>query len=90
MKTATFKVPDGKLLKVRLKAEDGAIQEVVLLGDFFMHPEDALPELESQLVGLSLDSELLTSVIEEFLSINEVTLIGAAASDITKVILMAE
>jgi hypothetical protein len=90
VKTAAFKVPDGKLLKVRLKTKDHTIHQVVLMGDFFMHPEEALHELESKLVGLPMNSEILTSEIEQFLTTKDVTLIGATAGDFAKVIMMAE
>jgi hypothetical protein len=90
MRNAAFKVPDGKLLKVRLEVDEDLIQEIVLMGDFFMHPEDALPELESTLVGLPLHEETLISEIEDFITINSVTLIGASAKDFVTVILMAQ
>lgn len=90
MRLAAYKVPDGKLLKVRVNVEDGKIEKLVLMGDFFMHPEDALFQLELRLVGLPLDQEMLTNEIEQFLSDEKVTLIGASAGDFATVIIMAK
>lgn len=90
LRNAAYKVPDGKLLKVRLTVKDGTIKEIVIMGDFFMHPEDVLPGLESLLVGLPLDQDLLTTEIEQYFAAHSVTLIGATAQDVAQVIMMAK
>jgi hypothetical protein len=47
-----FKVPGGKLIAAEAEAEGGRIVRVKITGDFFMHPEEAIEELEVSLTGV--------------------------------------
>ncbi|MBD3262000.1 MAG: hypothetical protein GF334_10120 [Candidatus Altiarchaeales archaeon] len=40
-----------KLLKTRIEAENGFIKKISFTGDFFMHPEESLNQLETQLIN---------------------------------------
>lgn len=40
-----FKTPGGKLIAVDLDVADGELRNVVVTGDFFLYPEEALPLL---------------------------------------------
>jgi lipoate-protein ligase A len=44
-----FKTPGGKLIAVELDVEDGELRNVVVTGDFFLYPEEALPSLAGAL-----------------------------------------
>ena len=44
-----FKTPGGKLIAVEFDLVDGVLHNVVVTGDFFLYPEDALPVLASAL-----------------------------------------
>ena len=44
-----FKTPGGKLIAVEFDIADGELRNVVVTGDFFLYPEDALPVLASAL-----------------------------------------
>jgi lipoate-protein ligase A len=46
-----FKTPGGKLIAVEFSVEDGRLRDVVITGDFFLYPEEALPSLASALEG---------------------------------------
>ena len=72
-----YKVPGGKLLMVRA-AWNEKITKLELLGDFFVHPEEALNEIEGLLVGMRADSDEaeLSNMILQFVEQNGVTLIG--------------
>ncbi len=48
---ADYKVPGGKLIRVRVWHRNGIIEKVRFHGDFFIHPEEAIEELENGLVG---------------------------------------
>ena len=87
MRESSFKVPDGKLIKVKLRIESGKISEIKILGDFFLHPEETLLHLENSLVG----SEAAVMTIEKTINnaLKDATLIGATAADIAKTIMMA-
>ena len=44
-----FKTPGGKLIAVELDVVDGELRNVVVTGDFFLYPEEALPLLAGAL-----------------------------------------
>ena len=44
-----FKTPGGKLIAVELDVVDGKLRNVVVTGDFFLYPEEALPILAAAL-----------------------------------------
>src|ERR687898_2948070 len=44
-----YKTPGGKLIAVELDVVDGELRNVVVTGDFFLYPEEALPILSGAL-----------------------------------------
>jgi lipoate---protein ligase len=44
-----FKTPGGKLIAVDFDVVDGELRNVVVTGDFFLYPEEALPILSRAL-----------------------------------------
>lgn len=46
-----FKTPGGKLVAVEFDVADGVLRDVVVTGDFFLYPEEALPMLARGLEG---------------------------------------
>ncbi len=44
-----FKTPGGKLIAVEFDVVDGELRHVVVTGDFFLYPEEALPVLAGAL-----------------------------------------
>lgn len=44
-----FKTPGGKLIAVEFDVVDGELRNVVVTGDFFLYPEEALPVLSGSL-----------------------------------------
>jgi lipoate-protein ligase A len=87
MRESSFKVPDGKLIKVKLWVSSGKISDIKILGDFFLHPEETLQKLEDSLVGLIAEETSIERTIAKALT--SATLIGATAADIAKAIMMA-
>ncbi len=51
--SADYKVPGGKLLRVRLLETGGRIESAKISGDFFLIPEDSLAKLEMMLEDVS-------------------------------------
>jgi len=49
MKRAEYKIPGGKLLAAEVQEKGGKLTRVKLVGDFFMHPEEAIDALEAAL-----------------------------------------
>jgi hypothetical protein len=89
MRESSYKIPGGKLVKVKLRIASGKIEEVKILGDFFLHPEETILRIEEALIGSTEDETYLEETIEKKLIETEATLIGASAADIAKTILMA-
>jgi lipoate-protein ligase A len=67
-----FKTPGGKLIAVEFTVVDGALRGVVVTGDFFLYPEEALPRLAESLEGTpDTSTELeLAERVERALSAN--------------------
>ena len=89
LRKSSYKIPGGKLVKIKLGISSGKIAEVKVLGDFFLHPEETLLKIEDSLVGSSSDETSIENTIAQTLTESNATLIGATAADIAKTIMMA-
>ena len=87
MKRAEYKVPGGKLLAAELGVEGGRLAGVKITGDFFMHPEAAIIELEKALNNTPVED--LENNVNRFFKDNDVTLFGVEAGDFVKVVRLA-
>lgn len=86
---AVYKVPGGKLVKVELEQQRGQISRVKITGDFFVHPEEALLQIEGSLRGCSLEENEISRKIEMTVSEIGCQLVGFSAQDIAKAIVIA-
>jgi len=86
---AEYKVEGGKLVRVKLEVRDGKISYVMITGDFFMHPEELIENLESFLVGCKLDEAEIKSNLMKFVEDNGVVLLGVSVDDFAKCIMKA-
>jgi lipoate-protein ligase A len=60
-----YKTPGGKLVAVDFDLDNGRLHHVVLHGDFFLYPEDALAPLTQALEGMPanlIESEIAARV----------------------------
>lgn len=89
LKEANYKIPGGKLVKVKLDVSSGKIQKVQILGDFFLHPEETILIIEEALLGCPKDEHSIEKIVEQTLTDSSASLIGATASDFSKTIMMA-
>ena len=87
MGTAEFKVPDGKLVEAKVKISGEKISEIRISGDFYMHPEEEIEELEKSLLGIPV--EKVSESVFKFFKKKRITLVGVEPRDFVKVILMA-
>lgn len=62
----TYKVPNGKLLKVTVEFEEKRIEKVVIKGDFFIHPEESLDELELVLRGVEYERKVISDIVDKY------------------------
>lgn len=90
--SADHKVPGGKLLRVRLTLDETTtpprIATLQIHGDYFMHPEDAIEDLEGRLVGLPCDAEALRPHVQAFFDM-DVQVLGADVGGIVHAIMKA-
>ncbi|MEM2878122.1 MAG: lipoate protein ligase C-terminal domain-containing protein [Candidatus Hadarchaeales archaeon] len=62
---ADFKAPKG-LIRVEVGIEENRISRVSITGDFFMYPEEALFELERELIGVAVEREAVREAVRRF------------------------
>ncbi|MCX8170776.1 MAG: hypothetical protein N3E47_02210 [Candidatus Bathyarchaeota archaeon] len=89
MLKAEYKVEGGKLIKVQLAKREGKIDAIKITGDFFMHPEDLIDELEKALLGCPLNENAIAETIRRFVRDRGVILLGATPEDFAKCIIKA-
>ena len=89
MGKATYKVKGGKMIRISLSDSHGKIGEIKITGDFFLHPEELIEELEEMLVGKPLNAQDLARYIRSLMQDRDATLLGASPEDFAKCILMA-
>ncbi|MEM1514576.1 MAG: lipoate protein ligase C-terminal domain-containing protein [Candidatus Bathyarchaeia archaeon] len=89
MLRAEHKAEGGKLIKVQMNVENNRISFIKITGDFFMHPEEMIEELEKILVGCVVDEKAVAETIRRFIEEREVTLLGASPEDFAKCIVRA-
>ena len=74
--SASEKVVGGKLVSIEVSAEDNVVSGVKITGDFFLHPEESISDLESSLVGVKIpfdwidtEKKLLTAITDKRLEL---------------------
>ena len=87
--TGERKVPGGKLVRVEGRVEDGRLVDVVLSGDFFLEPDEALDDIRAALEGIDVHTtyEGLTSKVEA--ARGEAVMFGFAPKDVALTVLRA-
>jgi len=85
----SHKVTGGKLIKVKVDSKDESILDITILGDFFLHPEHVLEEIEVSLIGVRLSEDTITERLISVLEKNHAKLIGASARDFANAIMAA-
>lgn len=79
---ASHKVPDGKMVKIKFRDEDGDVYDVEIRGDFFIEPPEKLQELEDRIEGL--DVKASKEEICEKLEDVDADLIGFSPKDVAE------
>lgn len=90
MGRAIYKVKGGKMIKIQLALENKKIiKDLRITGDFFLHPEETIEDVEKALRGCSLSKEELVRIIKETLTSRRAVLLGASPEDLARCIIMA-
>ncbi len=76
------KVPQGKLLRIEVEIENSMIKEIKITGDFFIHPEKAICEIEEFLVDKEVQKveEKLLKLLKE----KNIKIVGFTPEDLQK------
>jgi len=89
LEKAEYKVAGGKLIRVQLVKKGNKIEKLRITGDFFLHPEELIEDLEKALVGRVLNMSDLDEFIGAFIERRGAALLGASPEDFAKCITMA-
>lgn len=84
----TEKVPGGKLLRIKVdfNPEDGIVEDVQIYGDFFIHPEEFIEDIEQFLVNLSQkdSDESIAAALQRLIEDEGAELVGITPESIAK------
>ncbi len=81
---AEHKIKGGKLIQCEIDLEEGKLSRVRFYGDFFMHPETAVEELENRLEGMTMDQA--TVEVEKYFSHRQVKMFGVSVRDFSNIL----
>ncbi len=84
METLEYKVPDGKLLQAKVKIEEETIKDIEITGDFFIHPEESIKDIEESLKGKKTDE--VEKRIEDFIESKDIEIVGFKPKDVEEMI----
>jgi len=81
------KVKEGKVVKIEFDCND-VIRNIRITGDFFLHPENMLEEIEKSIVGLdrNADENTIISNIQKGIAVSDAQMIGISPESIARLI----
>lgn len=84
---AEEKVAGGKLVRIKVDY-DKKINSVHITGDFFLHPEDSINQIEALIAGVSIDEEesKISDKIKSYVQSQEIQMIGISPEVIARVV----
>ncbi len=84
----TEKVPGGKLLRIKVdfNPEGGIVEDVQMHGDFFIHPEEFVEDIEQLLVNLDQkdSEESIAAALQRLIEDEGAELVGITPEAIAK------
>lgn len=88
MGLAKQKVPNGKLLIVKLEHENGKITCVELLGDFFLYPEETIYKIEGAITGMdtNVSENEIVSKVRAIAEAEKATMLGITPEAIAQTV----
>lgn len=88
IREAAYKAPGG-LIRATLRMHEEVLDDLTLSGDFFIYPQESLPQLESALVGSPLNEAALQQRATSFWLDHQIQSPGLTPEDVAKVIMQA-
>ncbi|CAG0986481.1 hypothetical protein METP3_02389 [Methanosarcinales archaeon] len=82
------KVKEGKIVKVEVELDFDVIKKLRITGDFFLHPEEVLDDIEKSMTGLKKDVSFDTIVfkIQNIVKDHNTQMIGISPESIAEVL----
>ena len=84
MKRYNYKIPNGKLIRIKIELSNDKINYFKLSGDFFIYPEEKIIEIENSIIGKSRNE--YSKSLNETITRNNIQLVGLKEEDITNII----
>lgn len=88
MGTSNYKAPGG-LIRVTAEEVEGKLNEIIISGDFFMLPMDAISNLEKTLIGAKIENGNLLNKVDEAYSRFNIESPGVTPQDIETAVKLA-
>lgn len=88
IREAAYKAPAG-LVRATTRVREGRLDDLTLSGDFFIYPQDSLPQLEAAMVGSPLQQADLQQRAAAFWHAHQIQAPGLTPDDVAHVILQA-
>jgi len=85
VREATYKAK--KLIRVTAEVANGRVTDIVFSGDFFIIPEQTLPELEKAIVNSALDPAEVEARVKRFYAESDAQIPGIEPSDLVEAIM---
>ncbi len=84
---AKQKVREGKIVKVEVEYDE-SIKKLKITGDFFLHPEEVLDEIEKSMIGLKKEASIVTiaSKIHTIMAAHDARMIGISPESLAEVL----
>lgn len=84
----THKVPGGKLLRMSLEYDTTVLLRAKICGDFFIHPEETIMDMERVLLSLPVESEMerIKELLDRAVNHHHAQLIGVDTKTIAELI----
>jgi lipoate-protein ligase A len=79
------KVPQGKMLRIEAEITDSIINNIKITGDFFIHPEGAITEIEDFLIKKNVRN--IEQELNTFLDKKNIRVIGFTPADLQEALL---
>jgi len=83
----SYKAPDGKLIRITLELEGKFIRSLQISGDFFLHPEEKIEQIESSLINEEINKDEIIQKIKKIVEDEDITLVGITPEDIAEAII---
>ena len=87
---STYKIPEGKLVKIELDFTGSRINSVKINGDFFLYPENGIELIEKSLSKVSVDKKSIIGAVDSAVKKNSLELFGINAEGVADAIILAK